>query len=328
MKRYIAVVWISEFIIRNAAYLGQLFRSQRSLLVVIGATLAGVAYPALAAPIEPLLPAFVAGLVFTAFYGFSLGDTTVRSVSVPVIGSLVCLYLLVPITLYPIAAATLSGELLLGVLVVLSAPVAAGSSIIWTRLGGGNTLSATVTVLASMLLAPLAMPSLISLFADSGVDVAAADLVVELGAIVLVAGLLASFVPADAVSDDQLDTFSVATIGALIYASVGSSPLSVEPIQLAVVAGIAIAALGLSAAVAAGLYARGVRSDDCITVLFSGSMKNMSVAVMIGAVLGGGTIVAAITAFHVVQQVVSSSIVGRLGPAGGSEPVATTQPGD
>lgn len=304
-------------------------KTHHSLLVVIAATLAGVSAPALAAPLQPLIPALVAGLVFTAFYGLSLEEVTARELSTPVLVSLGCLYLLVPVVLYPVASVVLSGELLLGVLVVLSAPLAAGSSIIWTRLGGGNTLLATVTVLVSMILAPVVMPALIAAFGDSAIGLSTTDLVVELGVIVLVAGALAYLVPDGTVSDRHLDGFSLATLGALIYVAVGGSTLSVSAVQLAFVGTIAVAALCLSGLVAYALYARGMERADCVTVLFASSMKNMSVAVMVGAVFGGGAIVAAITAFHVAQQVVSSTLVGRLeavtpGEAGG--PTGTSVP--
>ncbi|SEV79841.1 bile acid:sodium symporter family protein [Natrinema salifodinae] len=313
-----------------------LVRSQRSLFVVLAATLAGVAYPAFSAPLQPILPILVAGLVFTAFYGFSFADLSVRALSIPIIASLGCLYLLVPIALYPIAALVLSGDVLLGVLIVLSAPLAAGSSIIWTRLSGGNALLATVIVLASMLLAPLAMPTTIALFADSPVDLSAAEMIVELGTIILGAGVLARLVPNGTVSDGQLDGFSVATLGIVIYVGVGDSTLSVDVFQLAIVCGIAIAALCLSAGIAYALYARGLRSDECLSVLFSSSMKNLSVSVMVGAVFGGGAIIASITAFHVAQQIVSSSLVRHLDStatssatsAQSSEPVSANQLGD
>ncbi|WP_226480286.1 bile acid:sodium symporter family protein [Natrinema amylolyticum] len=312
-------------------------RSQRSLVVVLAATLAGVTYPAFAAPLQPIVPVLVAGLIFTAFYGFSFGDVSARAFSIPVLVSLVCLYLLVPIALYPIAALVLSGDVLLGVLIVLSAPLAAGSSIIWTRLSGGNTLLATVIVLGSMVLAPLAMPTTIAIFADSPVELSASEMVVELGAIVLSAGVLAALVPNGTVSEGQLDGFSVATLGIVIYVGVGDSALTVGLVQLALVAGIAVAALCLSAGLAFALYTRGLGSDDCISVLFASSMKNLSVSVMVGAVFGGGAIIASITAFHVVQQLVSSSLVRRLGSTAPAttaaqssdlEPVASEQLGD
>ncbi len=280
--------------------------------MVVTATLAGVASPESTAPLQPILPVLVAGLVFTAFYGFSFGDISAREISTPLVVSLVCLYLVVPAALYPVAAVVLSGDLLLGVLIALSAPLAAGSSIIWTRLGGGNTLLATVTVLVSMLLAPLAMPAIITVFAGSAVDISVTEMVVELAVIIAGGGVLAFLVPDGSVSDEQLDAFSLATIGALIYVGVGGSPLSIDALQIAFVAAIAVATLGISAGFAYGLYARGIGSDDCVTVLFASSMKNLSVSVMVGAVFGGGVVVAGITAFHVVQQLVCSSLVQRL----------------
>ena len=306
-------------------------RSQRSLLVVITATVAGAAYPALADPLGPLIPVLVAGLIFTAFYGIDVGDVGARNLSVPVLASLACLYVVVPLALYPVAAAVLSGEVLLGVLVVLSAPLAAGSSIIWTRLSGGNTLLATVIVLLSLLLAPVVMPAIVTTVAGSTVEISAAELVVELAAIILVAGVLSYLVPDGAVSDGRLDDFSVATMGVLIYAGVGGAAGSFDPVHLVLVGAIAVAALGISVALAYALYVQGARIDDCIGVLFSSSMKNLSVSVMVGAALGGGAIIASITAFHVVQQVVSSSLVHRLESATtatSSEPVAAEQLGD
>ncbi|AEH36281.1 bile acid:sodium symporter family protein [Halopiger xanaduensis] len=308
--------------------LRKVVRSQRSLLVVLAATLAGVVAPTLAAPLQPTIPALVAGLIFTSFYGFDSAALTGRgrNVSVPVVLSLGCLYLLTPLALYPVAATVLSGDLLLGVLIVLAAPLTAGSSIIWTRLSGGNALLATVIALVSLLIAPLAMPSLIALFADSTVDIAASEILVDLGAIILGGGLLAVFVPDDAISDDRLDAFSLATIGILIYAGVGASGGAIDVLELAFVSGLAVAALGLSAGLAYVLYARGLRSDDCISVLFSSSMKNLSVSVMVGAMFGGGAIVAGITAFHVVQQIVSSSLVHRLAAVTSTATTQSPQP--
>lgn len=311
-----------------------LLQSQRSLLVVIAATLAGVAYPGFAAPLQPILPVLIAGLIFTSFYGLRIGDLTARNVSLPVIVSLACLYLLVPLALYPVAAAVLSGELLLGVLVVLAAPLTAGSSIIWTRLSGGNTLLATIIAIVSLLLAPVAMPSIITLFADSTVELAVSDLFVELAVIILGAGAVAYLVPDGAISDGHLDDISLAAIAVVIYAGVGGSTLTIDAAQLAFVVGIAVAALGLSAGIAYALYAGGLRRDDCISVFFSSSMKNLSVSVMVGAVFGGGAIIASITVFHVAQQLVSSSLVRRLeagsAPVQSSEsdPVTAAQPGD
>ena len=185
--------------------LRDIVQSKGSLLIVIAATLAGVAYPRFAASLEPIIPVLVAGLLFTSFYGVNIDDVTSQNVSVPVVVSLVCLYLITPIALYPVAAVVLSGELLLGVLVVLAAPLTAGSSIIWTRLSGGNTLLATVIVIVSMFLAPFVMPSIITLFAGSTVDVSASEMVVELAAIIAGAGVLAYLVPNGTVSDGQLD---------------------------------------------------------------------------------------------------------------------------
>ncbi|SFC42366.1 bile acid:Na+ symporter, BASS family/solute carrier family 10 (sodium/bile acid cotransporter), member 7 [Halobiforma haloterrestris] len=312
--------------------LRQTVKSQQSLLVVVAATVAGVAFPTLASPLQPTIPALVVGLVFTAFYGFEFADVglEMRRLSTPILVSLASVYVLVPLVLYPVATVALSGELLLGVLVVLSAPVAAGSSIVWTRLSGGNTLLSTVIVLASMLLAPLVMPAIISVLGDSAADIAAGELFLELGAIVVIAAVFAVLVPGGTVSDRQLDGFSVATMGALIYVGVGGSTLSIAPSSLAFVVGIAVAALGLSVGLAYALSARGYHDDDCISVLFSSSMKNLSVAVMVGAMFGGGAIIAAITAFHVTQQLVSSSLVRRLAasPAETSEALPASQPGD
>lgn len=304
--------------------LRDIVQSKGSLLIVIAATLAGVAYPRFAASLEPIIPVLVAGLLFTSFYGINIDDVTSQNVSVPVVVSLVCLYLITPIALYPVAAMVLSGELLLGVLVVLAAPLTAGSSIIWTRLSGGNTLLATVIVIVSIFLAPLVMPSIITLFAGSTVDVSASEMVVELAAIVAGAGMLAYLVPSGTVSDGQLDRFSLMAIGALIYVGVGGSTLAIDALQLAFVGGIAVATLCLSGGIAYALYVRGMGFEDCITVLFSSSMKNLSVSVMVGSVFGGGAIIASITAFHVAQQVVSSSLVQRLaalGPAQSPESV-------
>ncbi|RKD93496.1 bile acid:sodium symporter family protein [Halopiger aswanensis] len=300
-----------------------LLRSQRSLLVVLAATVAGVAVPHFAAPLQPIIPLLVAGLIFTSFYGFSLGEMTGRNASLPVLVSLAGLYLLTPLALYPIAAAVLSGEALLGVLIVLAAPLTAGSSIIWTRLSGGNTFLATVIALLSLCLSPLVMPSIVAAFAGSTVDIDAAGIVVELAAIVAGGGVLARLVPNGAVSDDRLDAFSLATMGVLIYAGVGASSSSIDIVQLAFVSGLAVAALGLSAGLAYALYARGARSDDCITVLFSSSMKNLSVSVMVGATVGSGAVIASITAFHVAQQLVSSSLVTRLASSGTARSSAT-----
>lgn len=306
-------------------------RSQSSLIVVIVATLAGVVYPSLADPLQPLVPVMVLGMMFVAFYGIDLSEVKSQNISSPVIASIMCLYLLVPLALYPVATSVLSGDLLLGVLIILAAPLSAGSSIIWTRLSGGNALLATIIVLISMTLAPVVMPALLTFFAGSAVDISAAELVIELAAIILGAGILAYLTPNGGLSNAQLDQGSVALIGAITYVGVGGSTLSIDLLQLAIVGALAGASLALSAVLTYGLARRGHSERECVTVFYTSSMKNLSVAVMVGAVFGGGAIIASITAFYVVQQIASSSLVSRLEhytTPRQYEPRATGPPGD
>lgn len=301
-------------------------RSHDSLTVVIAATVAGLVFPAFASPLQPLIPLLVAGLIVPAFYGLDVHELSAANLSTPAVVSLAVLYLVVPLALYPVAAVVLTGEILLGAAVVLSAPLTAGSSILWTRLSGGDALLSTVIVLLSMGLAPLVMPGLLTLFAGSSVELATSDVVLDLAAIILGAAAVAYVLPQGVVSDTQFDVFSVATLGTLIYVGVSGATLSGTGPQLAAVGGLAMAALGLSAGVAYLLDAFGVRRDACVTVMFSSSMKNLSVSVMVGAILGGGAIIASITAFHVVQQITSSAVTGHVRQSTGSSTAATSEP--
>lgn len=279
-------------------------------LSVIGATAAGVWFPALGPALSPLTMPLVAFLVYGSFRNLRLGSLWSRENARLLSVALPLAYVLIP-TGAAILVEASPGVAAFGVLVAAAAPTTAGSAIVWTRLGGGDVQGVTVVALATIVLSPALTPAVLAAFAGRSLRIAVVPIVSDLLLIVGGGAVLAAFVPDRTVTDGHIDAASRLAIVLLVYISVASASASrIAPPTLARVAGLAAATTAVGYALADGLRVAGWFDRSTALALFAGgSMKNLGIALLIAGSLGSSDVVAVgVTTFYVTQQLVVSVV--------------------
>ncbi|MFB6167241.1 MAG: bile acid:sodium symporter [Haloferacaceae archaeon] len=274
--------------------------------LVVGLLLPGGA-PVLGRLSVPL----VALLVFATLHGTSVAGYSLRGAAGVVVAVIPFGYLVVPGGA-ALVAGSLDPAAATGLLVVAASPTTAGSALVWTTVGDGDELLATVGAFATLAVAPVAMPAVLAALVGNGVSVPARPLLVDLSLMVGGGALLAAVVPADALSATGRSRLSLAVVFLLTYAGVAGADLAaVDPASLA-----AVAAAGAgTVAVAGGLAAAGraislVDRPTATALTYVGSLKNLGVSLATVTTLGVAGAGVFVVAFYVVQQLVASGLAG------------------
>jgi hypothetical protein len=281
------------------------FRRFRGVAVVLAGVAAGLGVPGAAAAVGRLTLVLVALLVFVTLHGTRVGGRSVRS-ALGVVASVLGLgYVLVPVGVAGVAGA-FDPRTATGLLVVAAAPTTAGSALVWSGLAGGDDLLATAGAVATLVLAPVAVPGLLAVLVDGPVAVPAWPLLRDLTVVVGGGAALARAVPSGALGPRGRSAGSLAAVFLLVYAGVGGAgaglPLRTVAGVAAVAAGVVVVpALLVAVAVARGAVARATG----VAFVAAGTLKNLGVSLAVAAALGGETAVVVVV-FYVAQQVVAS----------------------
>lgn len=291
-----------------------LLRRFAGLGVVAVALVAGLVSPGAAPVVERLSIPLVALLVFATLHGTSVAGYSLRDAAGFSAVALAFSYLVVPG-----AAALVAGSLdttaATALLVVAASPTTAGSALVWTTVGGGDELLATVGALATLAVAPVAMPAVLSALAADGVVVPAGPLLVDLSVMVGSGAVLAYLVPTDALSSADRSQLSLAVVFLLMYGGVAGADLAaVDPAALGLVAAVGVTVLALAGGVGAAGRALSLWDAPAATALtYVGSLKNLGVSLAVVTTLGIAGAGVFVAAFYAVQQLVASALAGLRG---------------
>jgi hypothetical protein len=287
-------------------------RRARGVAVVLTAVVAGLAVPAASAPVSRLTLPLVALLVFATLHGTDVTGGSLRSGAWFAAGVLLFGYGVVPAATAA-ATAGLNPTTRTALLVVAVAPTTAGSALVWTAAGGGDELLATVGSVATLAVAPVAVPAVLASLMGDAAAVPAGPLLRDLVLVVGGGGALARVVPAASVSDRGRTRLSLAAVFLLVYGSVGASALLAAPRAGLVAAAVGLCVVALAAATAVGGRALSLWTRESgIALCFVASLKNLGVSLAVLSSLGadGAVLVAAL---YAVQQVAASALAGVVG---------------
>jgi hypothetical protein len=274
----------------------------------------GLALPGAAPVVGRLSVPLVALLVFTTLHGTTVAGYSLRGAAGFSAVALAFGYLVVP-GAAALAAGSLDPTAATALLVVAASPTTAGSALVWTTVGDGDELLATVGALATLAVAPVAMPAVLSTLVGDGVVVPAGPLLVDLSAMVGSGALLAYLVPSDALSGTDRSRLSLAVVFLLTYAGVAGADLAaVDSASLTVVALVGVGTVVLASGLAAGGHALSLWDSRTSTALtYVGSLKNLGVSLAVATTLGVSGAGVFVAAFYVVQQLVASAFAGLRG---------------
>jgi predicted Na+-dependent transporter len=279
-----------------------------NLLLVLGAVAVGVLVPGLSPYVDPLITPLVVFLVFTSLRGVRFAAIDYSSYAAVVALSLCLSYVVLPlggIRLVEFAFADAAGTgAVLGFAIALSVPTTAGSAIIWTRLARGDVQLATVSSIASLLLAPAATPLVLTRLVGSRIAVPTASILTDLAVIVGGGALLTAAVPTDALSTDAVERGSTLAILLLIYTAVaGAGVVGIDAATLLAVVGVAGCLFGVGAALSACCQrAFGIERDRAFALFFTTNLKNLGIALLVSLPFADPLVTVSIIVYYVVQQ--------------------------
>lgn len=285
----------------------------RSVLLVCVAVLAGLSFPAAAPFVRELTPLIVAFLIYSSLVGVSFSRTKLSRSLRPIAAVLVISYGIVPVVGGLWGGTFLSAGMNLGVVAILAAPATAGSAIVWTQLAGGNVDISGLSTIGSLLLAPLFTPIILRNLTDETTVVLQTGIEWQLLGIFLVAAILLVIVP-DGIGDSAaLDYVTAASIGVLIYAAVGTTGME-DPLYVLSRAGSVVVVVFLATIVAAFAFTvatTGTR-EDLVAIVFSGSLKNLGIALLIVINLSSSAALSMVIGYYVSQQLLSAVLIDSV----------------
>ncbi|WP_144799564.1 bile acid:sodium symporter [Halorubrum depositum] len=276
-----------------------------NVLLVLGAAAVGVLVPQLSPYLDPLITPLVVFLVFTSLRGVRFASIDYSSYVAVVALSLCLSYVVLPLAGMRLVAVALGDAPALGFAIALSVPTTAGSAIIWTRLARGDVQLATLTSIASLLLAPVATPLVLTRLVGSRIAVPTASILTDLAVIVGGGVLLAAAVPTDALSTEAIERSSTLAILLLIYTAVaGAGVGGVDAAALLAVVGVSGLLFGVGAALTAGCQrAFGIDRDRAFSLFFTTNLKNLGIALLVSLPFADPLVTVSIIVYYVVQQI-------------------------
>lgn len=293
----------------------------RNLLFVALAVGTGVLIPEFGARLEPLVTPLVTFLVYSSLRGWRFGEIEFASYGRLVALSVGISYVLLPAGGMRVASTFLADGAVVGFAVALSGPTTAGSAILWTRFSDGDVQLSTTISVASLVLTPVATPLVLTSLLGARTTVPVAAVLVDLATIVAGGALLAAIVPSTLVSERAVDGGATLAILLLIYVSVAGVGAAGVPAG-AIPAITAVSAFLLGAGLAAALLCeRGLGLDRAQTLplFFTGSLKNLGVALLVALPYAEPLVVAVIITYYVVQQLFSALVADAVTVAGGGD---------
>ncbi|MES3517751.1 MAG: bile acid:sodium symporter [Natronomonas sp.] len=287
----------------------------RNVLLVVGAVGVGLSVPFFGPYLEPLVTPLVIFLVFSSLRGLEFGKIDVSSYASLVVLSLCISYVVLPVAGIRLADGVLADGAVLGFAIALAVPTTAGSAIIWTRLTQGDVQLATITSISSLLVAPVVTPIVLLQLVGSGAEVPVDSILIDL--IVIVGGgtVLAAGLPADVVSPRTIDLGATVAILLLIYTSVaGVEPTGISAWVLLAVVGVSalLVVLGLLVSLVCE-RALQLSRRQTLALFFTGSLKNLGIALLIALAYPDPLVVLSIITYYVVQQLSGAAISDAVG---------------
>ena len=198
------------------------------LLIIISSILLGVYFPIFGKELSPIVPLLQSILIFlsTIKVDFNIYKKYMGLLKPFLLGFFTC-YIFIPIIFF------LSGILLLkmgiinfplfvGIIITGSVPLAAGSSLVWSKELGGKLEITLLLIITTILASPLITPSYIYLFLRDSINVNAQKMFLEMAIIIFVPVLL-SFIFKKKLKRSLSPNLSFFVMGMIIYIAVSKS---------------------------------------------------------------------------------------------------------
>lgn len=285
-------------------------RRQWFLAGLVGVCVLGYTRPSLGDHLNPLVPWLVALIMFLLGAGQELGQLwqsvrNHRAVAVTLANN----FLLMPLLAYGLGKILFPADPILfsGLVLMGAVPTTTASSVVWSRLSGGNTSLSLVLTVYSTVASIVALPLILELSLGRSVHLPALDMMVKLFQVIVVPVVLAQLLRHRVPWLRQTQDFSPGIGHALILLIVLTAvSRSADSLTLGLVLLMLVAALLLNTLVSAFSYGLsrtlGISRPDSIAVLFASSQKAVTIGLVVGLLYFDGLAGLPIVVYHVLQQ--------------------------
>jgi len=305
-----------------------LLNRSSNLMLVVGATTAGVLLPRIDA-VQTLTVPIVAFLIYISLKDIKFRNIQSTFEAKPVISVFLVSYVTLPVAAFLLAPALADPQSRIGLYIVAASPMTAGSSIVWTKLSGGDVELASVLAIVSILASPIITPFILSFLAGSTVQLSPNTVIKDLLLIIGCGVTLQFVVPNNALSELQLNYGARASIAILVYSSVSQLGIKSLGTNISAVLGTTGTLLLVGFLASLSLYrVINLVPRTFAAVFFSGSLKNLGVALLIVSVLDVPQATLVIVSYYIFQQLVSAVTADFLFPQILSFTTETNSPAD
>jgi len=277
-------------------------RKHSNLAVILLAVVAGVWAPSI--PVLDLLTTpIVIFLMYISLRSIEFGEISKIIEYRPLIAGTVVSYLIIPATAFVVGPVLLRPESQLGLYIIAAVPMTAGSSIVWTKLSNGDVEVAALLAVTSIMVAPCVTPVILLMLTGSVIELSIRKIILNL--LIIVGGglLLRILIPEDSFSERQINHGARLSIAALVYISSSTVEVAVVSVDLLSVVAAVLGLLCIGFVCTLGLLEL-FRLDSTVhsAVFFSGSLKNLGVALLLVDILSVPAGTGIVVTYYFCQQ--------------------------
>lgn len=260
-----------------------------SLIIIIFSIILGIYFPAYGKELSPIIPFLQGSLIFlsTIKVDFKIYKKYATLIK-PFLLGLATTYVFIPIVFFSIGFLLLKLDLInlplfIGIVITAVVPLAAGSTLIWSKELGGKVEITLLLVVTTILLAPILTPSYIYLFLIDEVNVNAQRMFLDMALIIFVPIIIS--IPIKKRLKKELNSnISFLLIGTIIYIAVSRSSERLDMVKdyLLVSVILSLSFIGITILFLT-IFSRilKLKKEEKESILIPSFFKNISLAIIV-----------------------------------------------
>ena len=198
------------------------------LIIIISSIILGIYFPSYGKEMSPIIPLLQSILILlsTLKVDFSVYKKYIKILKPLLLGFFTC-YLFIPILFFIVGLFLLRMNLInislfIGIIITGVVPLAAGSTLVWSKELGGKVEITLLLIVTTILASPLITPSYIYLFLKDQINVNAQRMFLEMALIIFIPVLI-SIIIKKKVKKSLHSNFSFFVMGVIIYIAISKS---------------------------------------------------------------------------------------------------------
>lgn len=259
------------------------------LFIIISSVLLGIYFPTYGKEISSMIPLLQSMLIFlsTIKVDFNIYKKYRELIKPFMLGLFTC-YLFIPLLFFLIGSIlirinVINFPLFVGILITGAVPLAAGSTLVWSKELGGKVEVTLLLIVTTILASPLITPSYIYLFLRDRVTINIQNMFFEMALIIFIP-LLASFYFKKKFIKNLNPNFSFIIIGIIINIAVSKSAEKLDLVKDYLIISIFLSLIFIAITLLVlSLFSKGLglKNEEKESIYMPSFFKNVSLAIII-----------------------------------------------